>query len=211
MKIQWFGHSSFLITSNLGKRILTDPFNIDIGYTPYKEFSNIITVSHNHFDHCNLDNISSDTKVINTTGVHILDFCKITGFSSFHDDCNGIKRGSNIIYIYELDGFRLCHLGDLGHELSREFLELIKPIDILFIPIGGYYTINGMMASKIVKSINANYIFPMHYKTNRLSLVLDGPENFILSTKNVTKLTSNTIFIDKENETTDNKVFLFTL
>lgn len=211
MKIQWFGHSSFLITSNLGKRILTDPFNVDIGYTTYTGFSNIVTVSHNHFDHCNLKNITADTKVINSIGTNVFDFCTITGFPSFHDDCDGLKRGKNIVYLYELDGFRICHLGDLGHDLSKEFLDLIKPIDILFIPIGGNYTIDGSWASKIAKNIDATYIFPMHYKTNKLSLMLDGPEDFILSFKNVEKLKTDTIYIDPKEKINNSTAFLFNL
>ena len=201
MKIKWIGHSSFLLTTSLGRKILTDPFGNDIGYIPYDGDCDIITVSHNHFDHNCLDNLKKDTRLVNTEGRHSFNFCDITGYHSFHDESNGSERGDNIIFVYDVDGFRICHLGDLGHELSRDFIEQLGHIDLLLIPVGGIFTIDGTKAAKITKEINPSFVIPMHYSTPMLSFKLEGFEKFIMAMKNVNKTNSDTFFLEhKENK-----------
>lgn len=196
MKIQWIGHSSFLFTTSLGKKILTDPFGDDIGYEPYKGDCDIITVSHNHFDHCNLDNMKGNMRLVNSIGNHSFDFCNITGYHTFHDKHKGIERGDNIVFLFDIDGFRICHLGDLGHDLNESLLSKLHDIDLLLIPVGGIFTIDGIEAADITKKINPNYVIPMHYKTNKLSFELETADKFLLSMKNVTKIDSNTYFLE---------------
>lgn len=198
MEIQWYGHSCFLIKNSLGKRILTDPFDANIGYTPYTGLLDVVTISHFHFDHCYTEKFSKDVKIINREGIYHLDFVTIKGFPSFHDDQQGVKRGNNTIFIYELDDLRICHLGDLGHKLTNDFIELLGPINVLLIPVGSEYTLNGVDAAFVTNCIKPNYVIPMHYKTPNLSFLLDGAEKFLNSLKKAPKVKSKSLIITKD-------------
>lgn len=209
MKIQWIAHSCFLIEDSLGKRILTDPFHKSIGYEPYKESVQAVTISHNHFDHNNSESYADKSIIINKCGFHDLGFAKVHGFSSYHDNLQGAKRGNNIIFVYEIDGFRLCHLGDLGHALDSEYVSKLGTIDILFIPVGGHYTLDGSEAYKLCSVIKSSIVIPMHYHTSDNTMSLDGPEEFIVHMKNVEKIQGSTFLIESKKPY-KNKVILLT-
>ncbi len=193
MQIIWYGHSCFLIKTSIGKRILIDPFDNSLGYNNDFPKSDLVTISHNHFDSSYLNNSNSMTKVINEVGTFDTKFLRIEGISSFHDKHNGLKRGPNIIYIFRDDKYSLCHLGDLGHIPCPSVLERLKNIDILLIPIGGHFTLNGFQAAKLCTLISPRYIIPMHYRTNSTSFYLDDPKNFIISMPNVKKNNCNIV------------------
>lgn len=191
MQITWYGHSCFLIKTTIGKRILIDPFDNSLGYNNDFPKCDLVTMSHSHFDSSYCNTANNITKIISSIGTFDVDFLKIEGFNSFHDKCNGLKRGTNIIYLFKDDKYSLCHLGDLGHIPCSLVLEKLKNIDILLIPIGGHFTLNGFEAAKLCKLISPKYIIPMHYKTNRTSFYLDDPKNFIISMKCIKKNDSN--------------------
>lgn len=191
MQIIWYGHSCFLIKTFTGKRILIDPFDNTVGYQNNFPKCDLITISHNHFDSSYLNGSNNFTKVINETGIFDTTYFKVEGLSSFHDKCNGLRRGPNIIYVFKNHECSICHLGHLGHIPSSVTLEKLKNIDVLLIPIGGNFTLNGLEAAKLCKLILPKYIIPMHYKTNKTSLYLDDPKNFIISMKHIKKINSN--------------------
>ncbi len=191
MQIIWYGHSCFLIKTSIGKRILIDPFSNNLGYENNFPKSDLITISHSHFDSSYINDINNTTKIINESGGFHLNFLDIEGFNSFHDKCNGLKRGSNIIFVFKDNNLSICHLGHLGHIPCSLILEKLKDIDILLIPIGGHFTLDGFESAKLCSLISPKYIVPMHYKTNKTSLYLDDPKNFIISMKNVKKINSN--------------------
>ncbi|WP_297429423.1 MBL fold metallo-hydrolase [Clostridium sp.] len=197
MQITWYGHSCFLIKTSMGKRILMDPFDNSLGYDNNFPKCDLITSSHSSFDSSYINDINSTTKVINEAGNFDMDFLRIEGLNSFHDKFNGLRRGPNIIYIFKDNKYSLCHLGGLGHIPSLFTLEKLKNIDILFVPIGGHFTLNGSEAAKLCKMILPKYIIPMNYKTNNTSLYLDDPKDFIISVKFVKKLDSNVLDISK--------------
>ncbi|AOR22368.1 MBL fold metallo-hydrolase [Clostridium taeniosporum] len=208
MKLTWYGHSCFLITSNNGKRILIDPFDDSIGYSNNFLHSDIITISHNHFDHSFLKNNDNNIKIINTPGRFDFDFASIEGFSSFHDKLNGLKRGTNIIYTFTLDKLKICHLGDLGEIPSELISKRLEDIDILLVPIGGHFTLNGEEGAKISKLISPKYIIPIHYKTFKSLLYLDDPKNFLINMNNVEKINSNILTSDDLKLYKENSVLL---
>jgi L-ascorbate metabolism protein UlaG (beta-lactamase superfamily) len=163
MDIIYLGHSSFKIS---GKRasVVTDPY--DPGMTGLKAPSveaQIVTVSHNHLDHNFVSWVSGVKKVIDGPGEYEIEGISILGFPTFHDDKNGAERGKNIVFVFEVDGFRIAHLGDLGHTLSEDQINAIGDIDILLVPTGGKYTINSEKAVEVVQSIEPLIIIPMHY------------------------------------------------
>ncbi|WP_024833343.1 MBL fold metallo-hydrolase [Ruminiclostridium josui] len=198
MKIKWFGHSCFLITSDNGTRILTDPFDETVGYSlPHTE-AEIVTVSHNHFDHANVGVVKGDFKHIKDAGNFTHGDIGIKGISTFHDELSGTKRGTNIVFVYSIDGMSICHLGDLGHALSQEQLKEIGKVDVLLIPIGGVYTIDGDTAIEVIKSINPRISIPMHYKTKHLSFELAELQSF-MEKMDGKKYPSNEITINEDN------------
>ncbi len=179
MKIKWFGHSCFLITSDNGTRILTDPFDEQVGYPLPNTEADIVTVSHNHFDHDNIGIVKGNFKYIKDTGNFEQGNIEIRGVSTFHDELCGAKRGKNIVFIYSIDGMTICHLGDLGHTLSQEQIKEIGKVEVLLVPIGGVYTIDGDTAIEVIKSINPRVSIPMHYKTEHLLFDLAEDKEFL--------------------------------
>ncbi|MBZ9687378.1 MBL fold metallo-hydrolase [Clostridium estertheticum] len=165
--IEYFGHSSFGISDSDGMKIVTDPYDPILGYTFPSISTQILTVSHDHFDHNNVAALKGYKQLINaTTGSFTNGDIKVRGFASWHDTTEGSERGPNTIYTYEINKIKVCHLGDLGHELSAELIKSIGEIDVLMIPVGGTFTINSDEAIKVINSINPKIVIPMHYGTD---------------------------------------------
>ncbi|HIU58698.1 MAG TPA: MBL fold metallo-hydrolase [Candidatus Scatosoma pullistercoris] len=179
MKIQYLGHSCFRLIESTGTTIITDPYK-EIGYELPKGLkADAVTVSHGHFDHNNAGIIGGHPRIIDKEGFYQLPGVGITGIKSYHDDCGGALRGENIIYKFGMDGLEICHLGDLGEECSSELLEMILPVNILLIPVGGTYTIDAERAKEYVDRIMPEIVIPMHYKTRSLTLDLDKADVFL--------------------------------
>ena len=155
LKITHLAHAGFLI-ENDKERLIIDPADNGKGNIIKGETVNYLLISHDHFDHNNIENI----KVIDNNGSF-----KITKINSYHDKEQGSLRGTNIIHVIETEDTKICHLGDLGHILTNEQINLIGNIDILLIPIGGFYTIDYIDASRVVEQLNPKVVIPMHYKT----------------------------------------------
>ena len=198
MKITWLGHSCFLLEDSKGRKLLTDPFDTTLGYEIYKGSPDIVTISHQHFDHNYTKELKGNYKVIDKIGMSTSHDIPIKGTHSYHDKDKGAKRGDNIIFTFKMDDYTLCHLGDLGHTLSNDDIAAIGSVDILFVPVGGNYTIDGKEASEVTKKINPKIVIPMHYKTSRLSFPLDGVETFLMYMKNASKTNGNTLVINDE-------------
>lgn len=196
MVITWFGHSCFLLENSHGEKILMDPFNKSIGGTPFKGSVDIVTISHDHFDHNYTDLINPGAVIINMPCSYESSSIKIQGLPSYHDNIKGAKRGDNIIYIIETDNLRLCHLGDLGHMLSDKELDLLGVLDILFIPVGGNFTIDPEIAAKLCNKVQSKLVIPMHYKVPHIDFPVHGIEKFIAFMKNAVNLKSHKLTID---------------
>lgn len=207
--IRWYGQSFFTVTSTKGVTVAFDPHSIE-AYGRNQIKADIVLCSHMHNDHTQTDVIiTKDKKVLyglkGKEGKEDWNKIKetirgipIRTVGTYHDESQGLERGKNSIFIVEIDGLRIVHLGDLGHELSKEQIKEIGPVDILMIPVGGVYTINGTDAKKVVEQLNPKkYIFPMHYGTKVFDDVLT-PDEFIEDQKNVKKLTVNKFSISKD-------------
>lgn len=202
LKIQWFGQACFLITSTDGKKILTDPFGSGLGYTVPSLEADIVTVSHSHSDHNNVSMAKGSPEIIKTLGQHTADGINFIGIDSDHDDAGGSKRGKNIIFVWDMDGVRFAHLGDLGTILTDDQLKAMGKIDILFIPVGGYYTIDANQATKVVDQLSPKLVFPMHYKTDVTNLPISGVDDFLKGKDNVERVNGNIITIKELPEKT---------
>src|SRR5207245_10783340 len=114
----------------------------------------------------------------------------------YHDNVEGMERGKNTIFMLEVDGLRIVHLGDLGHVLSDKEIKKIGPVDVLMIPVGGVYTINGTEAKQVVGQLKPKqYILPMHYGTKAFMDLLP-PDEFLEDQKNVKKYPTNQITVE---------------
>lgn len=179
MTITWYGQACFRLESK-DIRVLIDPFDKSIGLKLPRLNETIIAVTHDHHDHNHAMDAGPETFVIKGPGEYEKAGVQIVGIPSYHDNSQGSERGLNTIYVIKMEDITLCHLGDLGqHELSAEQQELIGSVDILMIPVGGVYTVNGKEAVDIVKQIEPKIIIPMHYKVPGLTVKLDGPESFL--------------------------------
>jgi L-ascorbate metabolism protein UlaG (beta-lactamase superfamily) len=179
MKIKWLGHSCFLITTDKGVRIVTDPFDETVGYPLPTVEADIVLSSHDHFDHNHVEAIGGDFQLLNKTGSFYVDDIPIRGIKTYHDDAMGEERGENIVYIMETDDLRICHLGDLGHLPDDDAINDMGPVDILFIPVGGTYTIDAETAVKVAAQLNPRLIIPMHYKTEAIGFPIAGVDLFL--------------------------------
>ncbi|MFH1769887.1 MAG: MBL fold metallo-hydrolase [Parcubacteria group bacterium] len=179
MVISWYGQACFRFESK-DVRILIDPFSKDIGLRPPRLNDNIYLVTHDHYDHNSVEGVSPESFVIRGPGEYERDGAQIVGVNSFHDNEKGAKRGLNTIYVIKFEQITICHMGDFGqYELDDEQLDKIGNIDILMIPVGGTYTIDGKEAVSIVKQIEPKIIVPMHYSVKDLNIKLDNEKTFI--------------------------------
>lgn len=169
MKIGYIGHSCFLLETNAGTRILTDPFD-GIGWQMPRVRADYVCCTHGHFDHSYLAGAEGCRAVVSSAGRHVCGDAEIYGIPSFHDDARGAKRGGNIIYRICADGVSVCHMGDIGHAPARELLAAIGSPDILLIPVGGTYTIDAVGALGYVRALRPKITVPMHYKTEDCTL-----------------------------------------
>lgn len=186
MIIRWLGESCFLIQVSNGRRVLLDPLNLAISkissLTP-----SIITLSHNYLNIAKSSMpILRNCNTVNTLGIYKFYDILVTGYQGYHDNLYGVKRGENIIYSTEIEGIKLCHLGHIGHNLSTDLISTLSDIDILFIPIGGHFTINSSQALDLIDIIKPKYIIPMYYRNSNCTKFLDSPKDFFINSKKIT-------------------------
>lgn len=169
MEITYIGHSCFKIK---GKQItlIIDPYDPKTtGYKLPKLEGDVVLTTHDHEDHNYVHGVTGYKVVVNRPGEYEISDTFIYGIETYHDDKEGADRGKNTIYLMDIDGFDVLHLGDLGHELTKETLEKISNVDVLLVPVGGTYTINAEVASKVISSLEPGIVIPMHYQTPDLT------------------------------------------
>jgi len=199
MKIKWFGHACFFITSSNGVRILTDPFDHTVGYEVPSVETDIVTTSHDHYDHNNVALVKGNYIHISNPGKFLEKGIEIIGVETFHDEKEGTKRGKNIIFKFNVDGIRVCHCGDLGHVLSYEQVEKLGEVDVLLVPVGGTFTVNAVKAWEVVKQLKPVITIPMHFKTEVVGLPIEGVGSFLSVAGKGLKTGKQEIELDKSN------------
>ena len=191
MDITWHGHSFFEIQGKAnGEKIVVaiDPFDEKIGIKPKKARANILLLSHYHNDHSNKKIVFGFEKegknnapvLIDEPGEYEVGGAKIKSIASFHDRVQGKEKGENNIFIIEMEGIKVCHMGDFNEsELSKEQASEIVGTDIILIPVGGKFTISGKEAAKIIGQIEPKMVIPMHYKVSGVNLDIDDESKFL--------------------------------
>lgn len=181
MIIQHIGHAEFLMETENGMRIVTDPYGEGCGYPVRTLRADAALVSHGHHDHNAVQTLEGLTTVIDREGEYTLSpGIHVKALSSFHDDTQGSQRGKTLLFLIEAEGLRIVHLGDLGCMPEEEQIRQLSCPDVLMIPVGGFYTIDGRTARKIAEKLQPRVILPMHYKTRwNADWPIEGPESFL--------------------------------
>ena len=155
MKLTWLGHACFALEED-GYRIVTDPFTGVPGLPDTHTWANAVYCSHGHHDHHYLEGVTIRTGGKNPFSVEEIASC--------HDEKGGALRGENTIRCFEAGGIRIVHLGDLGHFLTQEQAAPLYGCDVLLIPVGGTYTIDGEQAAQVSAQLSPRIAVPMHYR-----------------------------------------------
>ncbi len=208
MKIKWLGHACFVITSDAGIKIITDPYVTGggISYGEITESADIVTVSHDHADHNNVAAVKGKPEVVRgSTKIKGIEFKGIPGY---HDDAGGSARGKNTMFCFEVDGMRVGHVGDLGHLLNDKQVAELGRIDILLIPVGGYYTIDAKVATQVCNQLKPKVIIPMHFKTDKCAYPIAGVDEFLKGKERVTRLDASKVLFKREELPTTTQIIV---
>ncbi|HEV8180565.1 MAG TPA: MBL fold metallo-hydrolase [Gaiellaceae bacterium] len=187
MRIRWYGQSAFLVEGE--KRVFLDPFGdpaplaargIEFGYPPIAGVeADLLLVTHDHFDHNAVEAVGGEPPVLRSPGRHESPVGEVVGIASEHDGAAGTERGPNTIFVFSLDGLRICHLGDFGQPALRpEQRQAIGEVHVLFLPTGGGATVGGDEAAAVARELRPRLVVAMHYRTEAVNF-LDPPDAFL--------------------------------
>ena len=165
MEIKYLSHSSFLVKTKDAK-VVMDPFDPKfVGLRFSKQEADIVTISHAHKDHSHTDLIEGNPLILTWPGQFEKKGVRIWGFNSYHDKVEGKERGMNVMYKFESEGVSLLHCGDLGMIPPDDQIDEMGDVDILFVPVGGKYTLTADESAQLIKKIEPSIVIPMHYAT----------------------------------------------
>lgn len=198
MRITWIGHACFLIDAK-EVRIVTDPFAEEVPYAFPETPVDLVTVSHDHFDHNAVHRVPGDHATIQTPGSFDVLGLRVRGIPSFHDACGGKERGPNTVYAMTLEGIGIAHLGDLGTPLDEGQRDALSDVEILLIPVGGTFTIDAAQAAEVVRCLPAvRIVIPMHFRTDRIADWPIAPvEEFASLMDNVRQIGASTVEVTR--------------
>jgi L-ascorbate metabolism protein UlaG (beta-lactamase superfamily) len=190
MKIAWYGHAAFRITTGQGVRIIIDPyepqaFDGALSYGRIADEADIVLTSHDHADHNYVKDIRGKYALIEKDGVYEVKGVTVSALATFHDPSGGKERGKNLIFVIEADGLRVAHVGDLGHVLDKETVAKVGKVDVLLLPVGGFYTIDAGEAERVAEALKPSIVVPMHFKTEKCAFPIAPVEEFTRGKKNV--------------------------
>lgn len=211
LQIRWHGHACFEITNDM--TIVTDPHDgRSIGIPSPNVTADIILVTHNHYDHNSIKTVEKEgLKVITDERKRTIGTIQIQGIPAYHDAMHGEKRGKIIIYKFICDDITFCHLGDLGHVLDEKTLQQIGHVDIVFIPVGGNYTIDAEQAWQVIHMMKPRIAIPMHYRIEGLSIPITEVDPFIEKSDEKVVRVGNEIDIEKDDFPKEPEIWVFTL
>ena len=194
MFIKYLGHACFLLTTQDKKKIVIDPYHPGprFNYAAVDETADIVTKSHEHGDHNAVESVKGNPEVLSKPGAYNIKGIDIKGIAAFHDTNSGSQRGGDVIFCFKAEGLTVCHLGDLGHTLTKQQLSAIGPVDVLLMPVGGFFTMDAQATAAVAEEINPRVLIPMHYKTAKSEgLPIAGVEDFLKGKSNIRRLNSS--------------------
>ena len=204
-KLSWLGQSCFVLETAAGTRIVMDPIPKGLGYAlPVGLKADAVTISHEHADHNNVGLLVNKPRVLRGLTADKKGWTKIDekvkevavhSVGVYHDENRGADRGLNTVFLFEVGGMRIAHLGDLGHVLTDDQLSAIGSVDVVLVPVGGAFTIDARQATRVIDQLHPRLmVIPMHYKTDVLTVKeLAGVDDFLTGKPNVRREAGNTI------------------
>jgi len=199
VRVSWLGHAMFLFEDGEGHRLVTDPYNDYVGYPLPDIEAGIVLVSHEHADHSNIGLIKGGPVVVRDPSERDVAGIKIEGFPTFHDAKGGAERGANIIFRWEMQGLTFVHLGDLGHALDAETARVLAESDVLFVPVGGFFTIEPDGAAEVVKTLKPHIAVPMHFRNEACGFPIETEEPFASHFSHVERTGKAPVYISPDD------------
>jgi len=178
LDITWYGHACFRIRDR-GVAIVTDPYDKAIGLSMPRIRADVVTVSHGHEGHSSQRGLRGHPQLLQGPGEYEIGGVFITGVPTFHDRDGGRKQGRNVAFLFDYGDMTVCHLGDLGHVLTQEQVEMLDGVNVLLVPAGGGSTLSVSEATQVVGQIEPNIVIPMHYHTPGLARDLAPVSGFL--------------------------------
>lgn len=201
VELRWYGQSMVSITSEDGTVVVIDPFAEEVGYAPPDLSASAVLVSHGHFDHSNVTAVSGDPRILRQAGQVDVGELRLRSVETYHDNLRGFDRGGNLVWVVEVDGLSIAHLGDLGHTFTPVQLEQLQGIDVCFVPVGGTYTLDAASAKTVIEQLGAVLVIPIHYRTS--GLALDVPlapvDDFLADQPRVERPSSPTVEVTADS------------
>ncbi len=176
-EFRWLGHNCFRIRAREAV-VLTDPLDRSTGYAAAKQTADVVTVSYDNPGHANLALIKPEFQVVRGPGEYEMHDIFVTGVRTFLDDAKGKERGFNTVYLIEVEGMRVCHLGDLGHTLTEEQTEALSNVDVLLVPAGGGTVLSPVVAAEVVSALEPKLVIPMQFRTEAGDIGLGLVDDF---------------------------------
>jgi len=198
--VKWHRHACFEIRGS-NVTVVIDPHDgASLGIAPPSCKGDVILVTHDHFDHNAVSIVAKpDSEIlVMLRGEKTVKGVYVKGIKTYHDKFEGRQRGENTVYLFIVDGIRFAHLGDLGHVLNESEIKELGEVDVLFIPVGGTYTIGAKEAAEIVNKLSPKLVMPMHYKIPGLELPLSEVDKFTSKFEKVEEK-PNEVEVTKEN------------
>jgi L-ascorbate metabolism protein UlaG (beta-lactamase superfamily) len=189
--IKYEGHACFLITTDGGVRIITDPYEAGgfggaIAYGPISDAADVVLVTHEHGDHNYVAGVPGHPVALRASGA--AGGVEFRAVAALHGRPDGQDRGGNLLFRWESDGVRFCHLGDLGFLLDAGQVAALAPVDVVFVAVGGRVTLDGASAHQVVAQLQARVAIPMHYATGRTGFPLDPVDDFLRDARQVVRV-----------------------
>ena len=198
VRLTYYGHSSFLLEAADGTRVILDPyragsFNGAFRYGAIPDTAEAVVATHTHDDHGAVDTIPGHPRILIQPSSATVGRWEITGIDVAHDAEGGRSRGKNTIVVLDDGDVRLAHLGDIGHTLDASTITAIGRVDVLLVPVGGFFTIDHAQAAEVVESLDPRIVIPMHYKTPKVDFPISEPEPFLATQKTLERLSGSTV------------------
>jgi len=209
MKIIWHGHSCFEVSDKVA--VVIDPHDgKSLGIKTPSVRADILLISHDHFDHNCSRIVKGDFVTMREPGKKELKGVKVLGLPAYHDDAEGTKRGKVTLFRFEIGGIRFCHCGDLGQDLSDQQVQALGKVDVLFVPVGGVFTLDGAGAQRLVDRLQPKVVVPMHFRIGGLSLSIQTVDGFLAGIpENSVRRVGNEVELEKEDLPEDTEYWVF--
>lgn len=188
LTLRWHGQACVTLASPGGTTVLIDPFDESIGHRLPRVEPDAVVVTHNHYDHANVDGVAGSPVVLRgltpdgdwAEVVETVGDVRIRTVPTWHDELRGAKRGRNSMVVLETGGLSVVHAGDLGHVLSADQAPAVGAVDVLLLPVGGVYTVSPSEAREVVRQLAPRrMVVPIHFRTEPLTIDLEPVEAFL--------------------------------